>query len=152
MAGTTDAEVAQLAKMVVSLAVQVASLTPCSSNSNTPLTVPVPPAPPIVVAAMAASAVPTATLASPAQPTAITSTTVAEHGDNIVGEPGGSSSHRRWYVVIVGLQVGVFHGWTNAAPLVLGVTGSIYNCEPTHEIAITAFNTAAAIRQVQLVD
>ncbi|KAF4586549.1 hypothetical protein EYR38_010828 [Pleurotus pulmonarius] len=144
MAGTTDTEVARLAEMVASLAVQVASLVPQSNNIHIPPVAPIPPpapAPPTATPSVSATLVPSAA------PSAATATSV-EPSDNIDGEPSNSSSHRRWYVVIVGLQVGVFRGWTNAAPLVLGVTGSIYNREPTRETAISSFNAAAALGQL----
>jgi hypothetical protein len=38
-------------------------------------------------------------------------------------EPGHSS---KWYLVTVGVAVGVFRGWSNVGPLVLGYPQSVY--------------------------
>ncbi|KAK0477413.1 hypothetical protein IW261DRAFT_1566320 [Armillaria novae-zelandiae] len=39
-----------------------------------------------------------------------------------------------WYTVMVGYEVGVFQGWDQVAPLVLGVSGAIYQhqCSRAH--------------------
>ncbi|KAF4601359.1 hypothetical protein EYR40_004957 [Pleurotus pulmonarius] len=95
-----------------------------------------------------ASLAPVASAAPVASPSSISSSQQTLVNEETQDEQG-SGSHRRWYVVIVGLQVGVFRGWTNTAPLVLGVTGSIFNREPTREAAITAFNMAAASGQAK---
>ncbi|KAF4588913.1 hypothetical protein EYR40_010468 [Pleurotus pulmonarius] len=101
----------------------------------------------LVVQLAALSPSPVASVASPREPATLG---CEDYGEDSLSAT--SSAHRRWYVVIVRLQVGVFRGWTNTAPLVLGVAGSIYNREPTREAAIFAFNAAAAIGQVRLVD
>ncbi|KAF7420953.1 hypothetical protein PC9H_001643 [Pleurotus ostreatus] len=143
MAITTDSEISRLAEMVASLAVQVAALTPPANNAGAGAN-PSPPAP-------APTPAPVAVAANSAPPIVPGDGPTMGSSEDQEAE-ASTCSHRRWYVVIVGLQVGVFRGWTNAAPLVLGVAGSIYNKEPTRGAAIVAFNAAAATGQVRLID
>ncbi|KAF5324043.1 hypothetical protein D9611_008215 [Ephemerocybe angulata] len=47
-----------------------------------------------------------------------------------------------WYVVTVGLQVGVFQGWHSTQPLVSSVSGACYRKYPSQEDAVAAFQEA----------
>ncbi|KAF7430353.1 hypothetical protein PC9H_006058 [Pleurotus ostreatus] len=159
MTSTTDSNVARLTEMVANLAVQVAALSPLAHNANTGAAVPSP-------APAAITASPTLPVAT-APPVAASPPVVPPSGigedPSAADDPqagalydpqagASSNAYRCWYVVIAGLQVGVFRGWTTTAPLVLGIAGSIYNREPTRETAIMAFNVAASLGQVRLVD
>ncbi|KAJ8690428.1 hypothetical protein PTI98_011856 [Pleurotus ostreatus] len=144
MAITTDSEISRLAEMVASLAVQVAALTPPANNAGAGAN-PSPPAP-------APTPAPVAVAANSAPPIVPGDGPTMGSSEDQEAE-ASTCSHRRWYVVIVGLQVGVFRGWLDERrPLVLGVAGSIYNKEPTRGAAIVAFNAAAATGQVRLID
>ncbi|KAH9921601.1 uncharacterized protein B0H18DRAFT_1121296 [Fomitopsis serialis] len=57
---------------------------------------------------------------------------------------GGDSTGVRWYCVTRGRAVGVFAGWPNASPLVIGVPNSVYQRFPTFSSALAAFLEAAA--------
>ncbi|KAF9493247.1 hypothetical protein BDN71DRAFT_1432602 [Pleurotus eryngii] len=150
--------------MVASLAVQVVALSPVVNNTNIGSTAQPPAAqPPAAQPPAAQTPAAQAPAANQAMAPIVPVSNVPAAGsasaessddpgvaDNL--QPSSSSAHQHWYVMIVSAQVGVFHGWTNAAPLVLGVASSIYNWEPTCKAAIVAFNAATAIDQVHLVD
>ncbi|KAJ8694007.1 hypothetical protein PTI98_008940 [Pleurotus ostreatus] len=57
----------------------------------------------------------------------------------------------RWYLVTVGHAVGVFQGWENVAPLVLGARGAIFNRQPNQEAALSRFNEARTLGLVRVV-
>ncbi|KAJ8699687.1 hypothetical protein PTI98_002781 [Pleurotus ostreatus] len=136
MAITTDSEISRLAEMVASLAVQVAALTPPANNAGAGAN-PSPPAP-------APTPAPVAVAANSAPPIVPGDGPTMGSSEDQEAE-ASTCLHRRWYVVIVGLQ-------DERRPLVLGVAGSIYNKEPTRGAAIVAFNAAAATGQVRLID
>ncbi|KAF6746232.1 hypothetical protein DFP72DRAFT_1152891 [Ephemerocybe angulata] len=61
------------------------------------------------------------------------------------------SSKETWYVVTVGLQVGVMQGWHSVMPLVSGVRGACYRKYPSQEEAVAAFEKALASNNVHSV-
>ncbi|KAF4565743.1 hypothetical protein EYR40_002187 [Pleurotus pulmonarius] len=153
---TKDSEIARLSDIVAGLAQQMASLAVNqANNSSVQANAPAPPAAGVAVAATSATPAASAPTESIAAPAASTSAPVPDSQQTLINQEiqdeQGTGAHRRWYVVAVGLQVGVFRGWTNVAPLVLGVTGTIFNREPTREAAIIAFNNAAASGQVRII-
>ncbi|KAF5339984.1 hypothetical protein D9611_012412 [Ephemerocybe angulata] len=56
-----------------------------------------------------------------------------------------------WYVVTVGLQVGVFQGWHSVQPLVSGVRGACYRKYASQEDAVAAFQEALTSNNVRSV-
>ncbi|KAK0499345.1 hypothetical protein EDD18DRAFT_1349529 [Armillaria luteobubalina] len=53
-----------------------------------------------------------------------------------------SSSQSPWYMVMARYEVGVFQGWDQVAPLVLGVSGAVYQHQPSRAYAHAHFATA----------
>ncbi|KAK0493096.1 hypothetical protein EDD18DRAFT_1108314 [Armillaria luteobubalina] len=47
-----------------------------------------------------------------------------------------------WYTVTAGYEVGVFQGWDQVAPLVLGASGAVYQHQPSRAYARAHFATA----------
>ncbi|KAK0478569.1 hypothetical protein EDD18DRAFT_1364718 [Armillaria luteobubalina] len=56
-----------------------------------------------------------------------------------------------WYTVMAGYEVGVFQGWDQVAPLVLGVSGTIYQRQPSCAYACAHFATARSRGNVWLI-
>jgi hypothetical protein len=48
----------------------------------------------------------------------------------------------RWYIITVGAEVGVFRGWANVGPLVLGHPQSVYQRVESRDTGIALFNEA----------
>ncbi|KAF4593593.1 hypothetical protein EYR40_008380 [Pleurotus pulmonarius] len=75
------------------------------------------------------------------------------------GGSGAANTHHvtdvdpseRWYLVTVGRTVGVFQGWQNVAPLVVGVRGSVFNRQPSQQAGLLRFNEARAANLVRVV-
>ncbi|KAK0497917.1 hypothetical protein EDD18DRAFT_1351733 [Armillaria luteobubalina] len=53
-----------------------------------------------------------------------------------------SNSRLPWYTVMAGYEVGVFQGWDQVAPLVLGASGTVYQRQPSRAYARAHFATA----------
>ncbi|KAH9919304.1 uncharacterized protein B0H18DRAFT_1122563 [Fomitopsis serialis] len=68
-----------------------------------------------------------------------------------VGVGGGGESGVRWYCVTRGRAVGVFVGWPNVSPLVIGVPNSVYQRYPMFAVALAAFVEATANGTVFLI-
>ncbi|KAK0475356.1 hypothetical protein EDD18DRAFT_1116060 [Armillaria luteobubalina] len=67
-------------------------------------------------------------------------------------EPIRSSSSRLpWYMVMAGYEVGVFQGWDQVAPLVLGVSGAVYQCQPSRAYAHAHFATARSCGNIWVI-
>ncbi|KAK0482840.1 hypothetical protein EDD18DRAFT_1112476 [Armillaria luteobubalina] len=49
----------------------------------------------------------------------------------------GTQQGKTWYTVTVGYEVGIFQGWDIIAPLILHVSGPIYQRHPSH-VAVQA--------------
>ncbi|KAH7905779.1 hypothetical protein BJ138DRAFT_1118161 [Hygrophoropsis aurantiaca] len=64
----------------------------------------------------------------------------------VAAAPGPSFEHTpanwRWYAITVGSAVGVFHGWHNTHPHVIGVAGACFLRYPSEASAISAFEEA----------
>ncbi|KAG1809743.1 hypothetical protein EV424DRAFT_1542933 [Suillus variegatus] len=54
----------------------------------------------------------------------------------------GTSTSTRWYVVTVGRETGVFQGWHNVHPHVIGVPGACYGRHSSLAAAQTAYSEA----------
>ncbi|KAK0228035.1 hypothetical protein IW262DRAFT_1455231 [Armillaria fumosa] len=89
---------------------------------------------------------------TPSVPSKVAYTTKNEaprHG-NRAPRPGSSSTvpiHPSnpglpWYMVMARYEVGVFQGWDQVAPLVLGVSSAVYQRQPSRAYAHAHFATA----------
>ncbi|KAJ7924846.1 hypothetical protein B0H13DRAFT_1976335, partial [Mycena leptocephala] len=58
---------------------------------------------------------------------------------------------RKWYVVTVGRQVGVFKTWIEVSPLVTGVSGALHQSFPSEEEAQEVFAQAQSTGHVKIV-
>ncbi|KIM82374.1 hypothetical protein PILCRDRAFT_8173 [Piloderma croceum F 1598] len=56
-----------------------------------------------------------------------------------------------WYVITISKEVGVFCGWSNVAPHVLGVPGAYYKPAADQATAQAMYNSAFAARKVSVV-
>ncbi|KIM91405.1 hypothetical protein PILCRDRAFT_601 [Piloderma croceum F 1598] len=56
-----------------------------------------------------------------------------------------------WYAVTIGKKVGVFCGWSNVAPHVIGVPGAYYKPAADQHVAQAIYNSAFAARKVSVV-
>ncbi|KAK0213553.1 hypothetical protein IW262DRAFT_1466861 [Armillaria fumosa] len=56
-----------------------------------------------------------------------------------------------WYTVTAGYEVGVFQGWDQVAPLVLGVSGTVYQRQPSRAYAHAHFTTARSRGDVWII-
>ncbi|KAG6807392.1 hypothetical protein H0H92_007767 [Tricholoma furcatifolium] len=57
-----------------------------------------------------------------------------------------------WYIVTVGREVGVFQGWMNVQPLILGVSGGGCKRYPSKAAALAAFEAAVDLGLVEIRD
>ncbi|KAG2065108.1 hypothetical protein BDR04DRAFT_1122080 [Suillus decipiens] len=111
----------------------VTGLETIPATQGIPFTPTVPTAPVPVMAPLVTLTVPTAPVPVIGPPALVPPTQAGA---------AGTSTSTYWYVVTVGCETGIFQGWHNVHPHVIGVSGACYGCHSSLAAAQTTYSEA----------